>query len=354
MRPQLSPAAERLLAAALGLIALIVVVAFFEQLPIEGTSLAIDWKQLYTGLHNGPNYGNQTGLRIAPWSVLVVLPLGWLSFRASWGVLTFLTLAVEIVSVPAASPRWRQWAGVLLLASSFPSLRHIVDGNFEGLIIAGTLLLVQGLARRNLWMSAAGVLLATAKMQETWLLMLTAGLYVVRTWPIREWLKLAGLLLAVMLPCLLWKGPEWLGAMAAIGERGSIMDASLLAALGRAGLPGWVIGAMWALLLAGTVWLCLRTPPQLSREKAALLIAASLLLAPYSAGNSYLTVLAVGVVPLLLARPALGLALFALTNALFFVPRDWMIAYSAYYAAALLALTWALLGWQVWNADRVR
>lgn len=354
MLRQLSPTAERLIAAALGLMALVGVVLFFEQLPIEGTSLAIDWKQLYNGLHNGPNYGNQTGLRIAPWSVLAVLPLGWLSFRASWGVLTFLTLAVEIISVPAAPPKWRQWAGILLLASSFPSLRHIVDGNFEGLIIAGTLLLVYGLGRQNLWMSAAGVVLATAKIQETWLLMATAGVYVLRTWPRREWLKLAGLFLTVMIPSLLWKGSEWLAAMAAIGERGSIMDASLLAALGRAGLPLWVIGALWIILLAATAFIVLRTAPQLSREKAALLIAASLLLAPYSAGNSYLTVLAVGVIPLLFARPASGIALLALTNALFFVPRDWMIAYSAYYATALLALTWLLLGWHVWKADRVR
>src|SRR5439155_21030710 len=84
-------------AAALGLLlaAVGLLLYFFQQFPIEGTSLAIDWKGLWLGLRaNPPIFGNITGLRIAPWDVILVKPLGWLPFRASWGMLTLITLAV--------------------------------------------------------------------------------------------------------------------------------------------------------------------------------------------------------------------------------------------------------------------
>jgi hypothetical protein len=349
--PKLSPLAERLIAAALGLAALILVVQFFEHLPIEGTALAIDWNSIYHGMENG-GVRYDTGLRNPPWSVLFILPLGLLSFRASWGVLTLATLAVEVISVPSTIPRWKPWVGIALLVASFPSLRHVADGNLEALIIGGTLLILHGFAARNLWTLALGILLATTKTQETWMLMLVLGYYLLQVWPAREWLRAVGIVLAVVVPSLIWKGAEWWASAAGIEQRGSIMDASLIAAFERAGLPSWATISAWLILFLVTALLVFRTPPQLSREKAALLIAVSLLLSPYSAGNSYLTVLAIGVIPLLFAQPVPGIILLVFTNALFFAPREWMIEYSAYYATALLALTWGMLGWRVWETNR--
>src|SRR5438105_4539503 len=76
-----------------------VVVSFFERWPIENTSLALDWGSLYGGIQGGV-VRYDTGMFIAPWSVPAILPLGWLSFRASWGMIAFVTLAVLLVSVP--------------------------------------------------------------------------------------------------------------------------------------------------------------------------------------------------------------------------------------------------------------
>src|SRR5689334_16027220 len=119
------------------------VISFFERWPIENTSLALDWHNLYGGLQGGV-VRYDTGMFIAPWSVPALLPLGFLSFRASWGMITFFTLAVLVVSVPRSRVGWIRIVSVLFLLTSFPTLRQIADGNFEGVIIAGALLIVYG------------------------------------------------------------------------------------------------------------------------------------------------------------------------------------------------------------------
>src|SRR6266849_10381850 len=88
-----------LLAAVFLVLAGVVVVSFFERWPIENTSLALDWHSLYGGIQGGV-VRYDTGMFIAPWSVPASLPLGLLSFRASWGMIAFVTLAVLLVSVP--------------------------------------------------------------------------------------------------------------------------------------------------------------------------------------------------------------------------------------------------------------
>lgn len=353
MRMQkLSPRAEQLVALGLVGIALTLCILFFERLPIENTSLAIDWKGLWEGVRGGQlRYGNATGLRIAPWDALLVLPLGWLSFRASWGVLTLLTVAVLMLSVPPhPDPRWR-WAGIFLLVTSFPAVRLIADGNFEALIIGGVVLLVAGYAHQRVGLLAAGILLATAKVQETWMLMFVLGFYLLRTWPMKRWLTLGGVLALVVGPCLLWLGRAWVGGMAAIAERGSIMDVSLGAALYRLHLPWSVIGLGWIGLAGGTLAIAWFSGQKLSREKAALLIAASLLLSPYAAGNSYLTVVAIGLLSVFFARPWLGGLLILLTNLPYLAKRDLLFYGQAYYWTLLLLITWGVFAWQVGRAS---
>jgi hypothetical protein len=88
-------------------------------------------------------------------------------------------------------------------------------------------------------------------------------------------------------------------------------------------------------------------PLPFSRERAGLLIAAGLLLSPYSAGNSMLTLMAVGVIPLFLKRPLLGLLLIVPINLTFFVNNPSGLAYQAYYTTAVLLLCWGVLTYRV-------
>ena len=70
--------------------------------------------------------------------------------------MAFITLLVLVVSVPRAEPRWMYWLGILLLATSFPALRHSADGSFEALVIGGILLSVAGYERRRPYLLAGG------------------------------------------------------------------------------------------------------------------------------------------------------------------------------------------------------
>jgi hypothetical protein len=337
-----------LLLAAVGLL-----LYFFQQFPIEGTSLAIDWKGLWAGLRaDPPLYGNATGLRIAPWDVLLVKPLGWLPFRASWGMLTLLTLAVLVASVPRNLGKKRFWLGSVLLVTSYPAIRHIADGNVEGLMVAGLLLVVWGYQSQKPWLLAAGLLLASAKGQEMGLLAVVLGIYLLRTWPRRRLLALAAYLAAVIIPSLLWLGREWILGASAIQERGSLVDSSLWATLSRLGLPAWLILGCWLALAALIVLYACRSKPSFSRPKAAALVAASLLLAPYAAGNSYLTVLAVGLLPVVLEGNALAVILMILVDLPYLAGRDLVFSMSANYWTAVLALTLGMLALFLWPFKR--
>jgi hypothetical protein len=335
-----------LIAAALVLVAVGIFVWFFEQFPIEGTSLGIDWITLYRSLAGG-QARYEPGFINPPWTALMVAPLGLLSMRASWGLLALLTVAVEVASVPRATPRWRTYAGILLLIVSIPTLRHLADGNFEGLVIAGVILSLWAYRRQHVLGLIVGVLLATAKPQVGGLFVLALGLYMLQRWPRTQWTQAAAGVLIVVMGTLIWMGDDWLRTIRLTPDFGSLMDVSLRAAFNRAGIPAALYLAALGLILAITVWIVWRSRGTFSREKAGMLTAAALLVAPYSAGNSVLTVMAVGIIPLFQKRPLLGLALIILLNATILISRD----FSAYYTTALLFLLWAAQNWWVWRGE---
>jgi len=338
-------------------LALLVVAAalfiyFFNQLPIEGTSLAQDWKGLWLGFQSFPPvFGSDTGLLIAPWDAVLISPIGLLSFRASWGLLSFISIGVLAYSVPKTDQRWQKLLATALLCASFPSLRHLADGNFEFFTILGVLFVVQGYTRQNLWVLAAGLLLATAKEQETWLMMLALGYYLLRYWPPQKWFRLGLLVGVVVIPFLLWLGRDWIGGALGQNENGSIMDSSLWAATNRLGLPLLIQIVLGIALVGLAIFILLKSKSAFSREKAAMLMSLSLLLAPYAAGNSFLAILAIGIIPLLLTWPKLAIVLIVLTDLPFFISRDILFYYSAYYWTAMYFLTFCVFGYWVWKNE---
>jgi hypothetical protein len=351
-RPHLRRWLEYLLAALLVAIALASAMWFFTRWPIENTMLAIDWRGLWTGLRGPrPVYGNDTGLLITPWNAILLMPLGRLSFGASWGVLAVFTLGVLIASVPRQAQRARHLLAVGLLTTSYLSLRLLADGNFEGIIILGLLLIVAAWPQRRVWLMAAGLLLATTKPQEVWILMLALGYYLLASWPAQRWLRLAGLLAVVVVPSLLWLGADWVRGMVNAEMHYHWIDPSLPASLNRLGAPIWLTAAAYAAFAAANAFVIWRSRPEVTREKVAMFVAASLLLAPYAACNSYLTVLAVGLVPMGLRSLRLGLLIALLIDVLFLIPKPIMFHYSAWYFSLLLFGAWALCLAHVWRAE---
>jgi hypothetical protein len=241
---------------------------------------------------------------------------------------------------------------VLLLVTASPALRHIADGNFEGLVIAGACLLVYGYQKRNLVILALGLLLATAKPQETWLLVIATGFYLVKAWPPRQWLKLGAIIAAIAIPALLLFGGAWVAAMANIQPPpGTLVDISLKAAVGRLGLSPSVWTVLWLALFVATALIVLKSRPIMSREKAAMMICASLLLSPYAAGNSFLTVLAVGIIPLFQSRRLLGVVLIVLTDLSYILPREFLYWNGAYFWTTMLIGMWAIFAWVIMRHD---
>jgi len=261
---------------------------------------------------------------------------------------------VLIASVPQVRPRWRTWLGVLLLTASFPSLRHMADGNFEGVMIGGLLLALYGYRQAHVPALAAGLLLSTAKPQEVLLLLPVLGVYMLMTLPPRALAQTAAICLLFVVPGLLWRGKEWWTVgMMIMPDRGSDMDISLMAALDRLGvgaplLKAALIGAVSGLALI-VAW---ASRPHLSRELAGMLVAASLLIAPYSAGNSVLVVLAIGIIPLFQRHIAPGLALIALYNVPFALNNAEYRHLYAYYHTALTLVSMLALAWIVLRRDR--
>jgi hypothetical protein len=182
------------------------------------------------------------------------------------------------------------------------------------------------------------------------------AIYMLRTWSPRRWIA-SGLMTAlVVLPFMLWFGKDWLYALTSMPQRGSIMDTSLLAAMNRLGLPVWGFITLWLGVFVSTAYVALKSCCLISREKAGLLISASLLLAPYSAGNNYLAVLAIGIIPLFQSRPVLGAVIIALADLPFLLlgSRDIMYRWGAYYWTTLLLLTWVILVSWVYRLESSR
>ncbi len=335
----------RLLLAVLFLaLAYFLISAELASLPLENAAFAMDWKGIWQALQGGKiHYG--PSLRNPPWSLLPILPLGFLPLVESWALLSLGTLWVMMLSVPRSSKRVLYVLSVVLLISSYPSVRHLVDGNFEGLVLAGLLLLLYGYRERNPTAFAFGLLLASAKPQETWLVLPIIVGATLLHWPKRTIGHYSALVALVALPSLAVYNDEWVQSVVSIEQRGSFMDSSLIATATRLAVPAGMIAVLWGGLLAVTLYVTytLRND-EFSSLHAAFWVAAALLLAPYAAGNSLLIVVALGMIPLFLETPWLGFLLLVGTDAQYVFSASFRYSTSATYITALLLLSWATLG----------
>jgi len=177
----------------------------------------------------------------------------------------------------------------------------------------------------------------------------------IQTWPRRAWLRTALTVLAVVALTMLWRGEEWIATVFGVNYQrytGAIIDISIAAALDRlGGVPETVSGLVRAAIVGVTLYIAWRGQRTLSREKAGLLIAASLLAAPYAAGNSVLALLALGIIPLFQSQPLIGGAFIALID-LPFLFTSQMLRLQAYYWTAVVLLAWATLAWRVHASER--
>lgn len=327
--------------------------SYFSSIDTTDNSLGID--NIFNAFEDWDiHYQVDEGLRNPPWSVLPLVPLGQLDRQVAWGWLVYLTIIIIVASVPRSRRMGRYGFAVLIAVISFPSLRNIADANLEGILIAGAALTVAGYNRHSPLVLAAGLVFITVKPQACFVLLPILALYILQTWPRESWLKAAAITLAVVIPTFLWRGGDWLQAIQGTYQAGSIIDISLSAALNRAGIgtPIIVWPSMAAVLIAAVV-VALRGNRTLSREKATMLMATSMLLAPYVAGNSMISVLVIGVIPYFLRHPRPGLVLIALYNVpyLFLADAAFRQNNIAYWWTFTLLITWATFLWHIWKTE---
>lgn len=332
----------------------ILFINFFESVPAQ-IGWPIDWPAFWSAMQHGDlRYVGVDGLRPPPWSMLPLLPLGYVSMRTGWALLSLISLISLILSVP----RHRyQWQATVLLVLSFPMLRVIVDGNFEALIVGGVALSVYAVRRHQPLMLAVGVVLATYKPQAVFLLLLVLAVTLLYEWSRSEQLKFAAATALIVGFAMLWRGQEWL--IAVFGQNfdrytGTLIDVTLMAALRRLGVESPVIPLLvWALFSGLTLYAVFgRGRSPLNRYTAGFLSAASLLAAPYAAGNSLLVPYAIGIIPLLYIRTRWAIVLVVCVNLSYLTNDVSNIGWIAYYNTLLLLVFWATLFWHIWSEKK--
>jgi hypothetical protein len=129
----------------------------------------------------------------------------------------------------------------------------------------------------------------------------------------------------------------------------SMIDVSLIASFKRFSLPSIMAGVLGLAILGITLLVMARNPISETVLLPGMLIAASLLLAPYAAANSVLSLVAIGVIPLFQSRVLLGSILILMVNVPFLFSREMLFSIQASYWTVLIVLIWAILHCIVWT-----
>jgi hypothetical protein len=286
---------------------------------VEIVPPGIDWPLSYGAIENGYVSYAESKLEYAPWSLMFVMPLGLFPSDFAWGVYMFLVMLFAALSIPRQRPRGL--VAMLIITTAFPTLRTAADGNFEAFTMMGIVLIAYSYPTQKIWPMVVGVLLASMKPQLSVFVILMLVSYMMKTWHLRAWATAAGIVLFFVAIHLVFLGETWITRISATANFAEVetqgvyyMNSSIAGTLERASATeGLAIAVRTAIALVtiGFLWV---TRYDGSREKIGALIAAGLLVAPYAAGNSALSVAAIGVIPFFQRRLWPGIVLIALLN----------------------------------------
>lgn len=343
----LRPARLALLAALIValIVTALVLIERLERYDLRASPLAYDWEILWDATEGG-HVRWDAGMFSPPWAVIFVLPLSWLSLNTSWAIMTLLSLAALVLSVPRYAHWQHHLLGVALLFTSYSYRRYFVDINYEAISILAILALLLAYQRRWPVVFAVAGMISTIKPQITFLLVLAVGVYVLQVMPRAFTLQVITVVGAVVVLSVLWAGKPWLDTLT---TRPFDYGISLAVTGEQIGVPEAWLRAAQALIIAVTLAVAYAGNRELSRPKAGMLIAGSLLSAPFSNLHSMLPLLAIGVVPLALERPKVGLWLVLLFNVNYldvFGLTNWFDMYTGYGRelwTGVLVATWITL-----------
>ena len=340
--------ADQLALVGLIILASALIVWVFSMQPLDQPGQAVDWKLFHQATHGFQiNYADNRVYN-PPWVLALLWPFTVWPLELSRGVWAFATLAAFIVCVPR-NKNWVWISSVVLLVLSYPMVRHLMDGNLEALIVSGVFFALYGLQKKSPALLAISFIFLSAKIQESWLFLFALAFTLWNHRPKRELAKAVLGAGAFVLPFFIWKGAEWLESIRTFPYAQTPIDSSLRFVLALLGVNEWIVWMLWAGVLVVTLWLISLPMPELDLDRAALLVTAGLMLSNYAAGNSLITPLALGVIPLFQRKFWTGLLLIILyfVPYLFILDIELRLSFENVYWAGVLLVTWAVLGWDL-------
>ena len=218
-----------------------------------------------------------------PWTAWLFAPIGRLPASVGIVAVEVVSILSLVVGVGAATllfvpdPRTRAVAAPVFLASA-PAVRDAVTGHFEGLLLAGVVLVAVAISERRVAPLVAGVVLLSLKPHLVLVLALVVTLTLIRT---RSWrlLGAAAATVAILVVAGAAADPRWLPAAAS--------DAAAKVAT-SGNISAFASGAPWAeiaLILASVVLAAIAVRRSRATARPATIVAAatavSLAAAPY-------------------------------------------------------------------------
>lgn len=277
---------------------------------LDNPAIAFDWRAGFHGAIWRENFGWGTvAFQTPPWSVLFLLPFTALSFGLGWAAMMYITTIALVLAVPRRPSRNKWLIGTLLLLTAHPVLRNFADVNLEGFLVAGMLISLYAFDQKKPYTLALGILIAGIKPQGVFLVFVIMGSYMLRTFHWRDIAKVVGVCGGVFAITMLIWGEAWLMSLGRLP-----LGISLTATLADIGLSSVPITIIRTFVAIVSLVVAYRGNPILDRSKVGLLIAASVLVAPYANGLSLVTSLAFGGIALFMNRPWLGVFVFLAYN----------------------------------------
>ena len=320
----------------------------FSLFPVDKPDQALDWKNFYLSTH-GFRIDPDHRVFNPPWTLALLWPFTAWSLPVSRGLAAFVTLIVFVLCVPRNKSNLLWLASIFLLLLSYPMLRNLIDGNLEALILGGALLGLCALRKGNPYLFAIGILFLSAKIQESWLLLIFLIFDAWRNWPRSYFLKTTLGVGIVIVPFLAWKWNEWFQALQSFPYENVVTNSSMRLVMTRLGLHEVVVWIIWFSVLLITLWVIGRPKLELNSEQAGLLILGGLLLSNYAGALSLVTVVALGVLPIFQRKPIVGLGLlfFNFLPYAFLSQIELRFAWENVYWAGVLVLIWVILVWEL-------
>lgn len=308
---------------------------------LGNNAIAYDWRTSFHGAIFLENFG--WGLRpfqTPPWSIWFLLPFTALPFEIGWAVLMYLTMLVLVLSVPRRPSRNLWLLGTLLLLTAHPTLRNFADVNLEAFVIAGLLITLYAFHQKKPYIMAFGILLAAIKPQAIYLVFLVMGLYMLQIFHWRDIAKVVLICGGVFTITMLIWGQAWLSTLGALP-----VGISLTSGLSALNFPALIITLSQIIVAIISIVAALRGDKRLSRAKVGLLVAGSILAAPYANGLSVVTLLTFGGIAIFMKRPWLGVFVFILYNFPYIQAFgvDAFTARDSVYFLIILLITWGIL-----------